>query len=64
MQKDHIKQNSIILKDIIKPIKDKYIINFTKKFLEELSDENLSAVKSDIITKACKDAYKNHKRKV
>ncbi len=63
MQKDHIKQNSIILQDIIKTIKDKYIINFTKKFLEELSDENLSTVKPDIISKACKDAYKIIKEK-
>ena len=58
MQKDQIRQNQVELQNIIKLIKDQHTINFTKKFLEELSEENLSTVKSDVISKGCKNIYR------
>ena len=61
MEKGLINQKKI--QEIIGLIKNQYVANFATKFLEELSEDNLSTLSAKIISRGCETAYNLIKKK-
>ena len=63
MEKGCANQNQIKIQEIVSLIKNQYAANFTSKFLEELSEDNLSILSPKIISRGCENAYNIIKKK-
>jgi glutamate dehydrogenase len=63
MEKGHINQNKKKVQEIIGLIKNQYMVNFATKFLEELSEDNLSTLSSKVVSRGCENAYNIIKKK-
>ena len=63
MEKGLVNQNQKKIQEIIVLIKNQYVVNFATKFLEELSEDNLSTLSSKIISRGCENAYNLIKKK-
>jgi len=53
MEKGCANQNQIKIQEIVSLIKNQYAENFTSKFLDELSEDNLSILNPKIISRGC-----------
>lgn len=63
MEKGCANQNQKKIQEIVSLIKNQYAANFTSKFLEELSEDNLSILSPKIISRGCENAYNIIKKK-
>ena len=63
MEKGCANQNQIKIQEIVSLIKNQYAANFTSKFLDELSEDNLSILNPKIISRGCENAYNIIKKK-